>query len=148
MAGQTRDNEHATVRSHGATASQGPRVGAWSLALSSLAAVLTLRGMPSVARVKHWATPLYIAAMFGGILISTLPPFIVEKIKKPGWRIRHPDEVLVDAEESDPAARATHPAADRPGGGPAARGGVRERGSTRLPRRGRWAVEELRGALI
>lgn len=30
-----------------------------------------------------------------GIVISSLPPFIVE-IKKPSWKLAHPDEVLAD----------------------------------------------------
>ena len=50
--------------------------------------------------VSHFATPLYIAVMLGLILIASAPPFIIEKIKKPGWKIEHPDTVLLDLDES------------------------------------------------
>jgi hypothetical protein len=33
-----------------------------------------------------------------GIVISTAPPFIVEKVKKRSWVMTHPDKVLVDVE--------------------------------------------------
>lgn len=61
--------------------------------------------------VQHWPTPIYIAAMIAGILISSLPPFIIEKIKKPSWKLAHPDEVLVDAD----AGKSVAPAADTTG---------------------------------
>ncbi|MBV9415585.1 MAG: hypothetical protein JO363_11460 [Solirubrobacterales bacterium] len=53
--------------------------------------------------VKHWSTPVYVAAMVAGIVISSLPPFIIEKIKQPSWRLAHPDEVLVDVDPADAA---------------------------------------------
>jgi hypothetical protein len=57
------------------------------------------------AGIKHWATPVYIAAMFGAILLCSAPPFIFEKIKKPGWRIADPDPVLLDLDEDKTAAQ-------------------------------------------
>jgi amino acid transporter len=50
--------------------------------------------------VKHWATPVYVGAMVFGILITSAPPFIVEKIKKRSWIMAHPDQVLVDSADS------------------------------------------------
>ena len=50
--------------------------------------------------VKHWATPVYVAAMVLGIVITSAPPFIVEKVKKRSWIMAHPDEVLVDPSDS------------------------------------------------
>ena len=54
--------------------------------------------------VKHWATPIYVSAMLLGIVITSAPPFIVEKVKKRSWVIAHPDPVLVDTETSSPGA--------------------------------------------
>jgi len=61
--------------------------------------------------VKHWPTPIYVAAMVAGIVISSLPPFIIEKIKKPSRKLAHPDDVLVDVGPTD-AAQARRPAAE------------------------------------
>jgi hypothetical protein len=47
-----------------------------------------------------WPTPIYIAVMLGLIVICSAPPFIIEKIKKPGWKIEHPDTVLLDLDDS------------------------------------------------
>jgi hypothetical protein len=33
-------------------------------------------------------------------VIASAPPFIIEKIKKPGWKIEHPDTVLLDLDDS------------------------------------------------
>jgi len=33
-----------------------------------------------------------------GIVISTAPPFIIEKVKKRSWVMAHPDKLLVDVE--------------------------------------------------
>ena len=49
--------------------------------------------------------------MVAGIVISSLPPFIIEKIKKPSWRLAHPDEVLVDVEPAD-ATEVSQPRAE------------------------------------
>jgi amino acid transporter len=49
--------------------------------------------------VSHFATPVYIAVMLGLIVIASAPPFIIEKIKKPGWKIEHPDTVLLDLDD-------------------------------------------------
>jgi hypothetical protein len=39
-----------------------------------------------------------------GIVISTGPPFIIEKVKKRSWVMAHPDKVLVDVESSSVGA--------------------------------------------
>ena len=36
--------------------------------------------------------------MAAGIIICSLPPFVIEKVKRPSWNIAHPDEVLVDVD--------------------------------------------------
>jgi hypothetical protein len=45
--------------------------------------------------------------MLGLIVLASAPPFIIERIKKPGWKIEHPDTVLLDL---DDAASRTVPA--------------------------------------
>lgn len=56
--------------------------------------------------VSHWPTPIYIAVMFGLIIACSAPPFIIQKIKKPGWMIDHPDDVLIDPDETSTGAAA------------------------------------------
>ena len=53
--------------------------------------------------ISHWPTPIYIGAMLGAIVICSVPPFIIEKIKKPSWIEAHPDEVLLDLDEGKTA---------------------------------------------
>ena len=45
--------------------------------------------------LAHWPTPVYVAAMAGGIAICSLPPFLIDRWKRPGWRIATPDAVLL-----------------------------------------------------
>jgi len=52
--------------------------------------------------LDHWPTPIYIGAMFAAIVICSVPPFIIERIKKPTWAVADPDEVLLDVEEPPP----------------------------------------------
>ena len=55
--------------------------------------------------------------MFGLIMICSAPPFIIEKIKKPSWKIAHPDTVLLDLDDGKTRSRSQPP---RPlGAGPA-----------------------------
>jgi glutamate:GABA antiporter len=49
--------------------------------------------------VATWPTPIYVLAMFIAIVICSVPPFIIERIKKPNWFIAHPDPVLLDVDE-------------------------------------------------
>jgi len=93
----------------------GGKVGIWIVGGMGLIGSLTalVVGFIPPTGVKHWPTPIYVAAIAVGILISTLPPFIIEKVRKPSWRIAHPDEVLVDVEQAPSAGAAT-------GAGPAA----------------------------
>ena len=58
--------------------------------------------------MSHWPTPIYIAVMLGLIVICSAPPFIVDRVKKPGWKITSPDTVLLDLD--DGSADATAPA--------------------------------------
>jgi amino acid transporter len=83
----------------------GGKTGIWIVAGMGLAgcAFGLLIGFIPPTGVKHWATPVYIAAMAAGIVICSLPPFIIEKIKQPNWIIAHPDQVLVDVDPATPA---------------------------------------------
>jgi len=83
----------------------GGKAGIWIVAGAGLVGCVVgfVIGFVPPTAVKHWPTPFYVAAMVAGIVISSLPPFIIEKIKKPSWRLAHPDEVLVDAEPVDAA---------------------------------------------
>ncbi|HTX70519.1 MAG TPA: APC family permease [Solirubrobacteraceae bacterium] len=58
-------------------------------------------GFVPPAGIKHWPTPLYVLAMAVGIVITSAPPFIVEKVKKRSWIPAHPDEVLVDTGDTE-----------------------------------------------
>jgi hypothetical protein len=49
---------------------------------------------------------IYIAVMLGLIVISSAPPFIIEKIKKSDWKIEHPDTVLLDLDDGAPTVPA------------------------------------------
>ena len=49
--------------------------------------------------ISHWSTPVYVLAMFVGIVICSVPPFLADIFKKPGWRISKPDPILLDPEE-------------------------------------------------
>jgi amino acid transporter len=53
--------------------------------------------------VSHWPTPIYVAVMAGLIIVCSAPPFIVERIKKPGWKITNPDTVLLDLDDGSVA---------------------------------------------
>ncbi len=86
----------------------GGKVGIWIVAGSGLAGSLSglLIGFVPPSGVKHWPTPVYVGAMVAGIVIFSLPPFIIERIKKPSWKIAHPDEVLVDVDNGAAASPA------------------------------------------
>lgn len=85
----------------------GGKVGLWVIAGMGLAGSIfgLIIGFIPPTGIKHWPTPIYIAAMFGAILLCSAPPFIFEKIKKPGWRIETPDPVLLDLDEDKTAAQ-------------------------------------------
>jgi glutamate:GABA antiporter len=78
----------------------GGRVGMWIVGGMGLLGCVFgfVMGFIPPTGVKHWATPVYIGAMVLGIVISTAPPFIIEKVKKRSWIMTHPDNVLVDVE--------------------------------------------------
>ncbi|HMD57903.1 MAG TPA: hypothetical protein VKG82_10580 [Solirubrobacteraceae bacterium] len=52
--------------------------------------------MPSVAEYG-WSSIAY-------YVIFSVPPFIIERVKKPSWKIAHPDEVLVDVDNNGTAS--------------------------------------------
>jgi hypothetical protein len=41
--------------------------------------------------------------MVVGIVICSIPPFLADILKKPNWKITHPDPVLLDSPEEDAA---------------------------------------------
>jgi len=80
----------------------GGKVGIWIVGGMGLIGSLTglIVGFIPPPGQAHWSTPVYIAAIAFGILITSLPPFIIERIKKPSWNIVNPDPVLVDVPEA------------------------------------------------
>ena len=81
-ASQLRRRMHPVVRHHDKPVAQGPRIlGAGSIALISLAAVLTLRGFPSVAEYG-WSS---IAFYLMGTLFFFLPLALVAAELATGW---------------------------------------------------------------
>jgi putative glutamate/gamma-aminobutyrate antiporter len=79
----------------------GGKVGIWLVAGMGLAGSVfgLIIGFIPPAGIDHWPTPIYVAAMAGAIVICSVPPFIIERIKKPSWTITDPDEVLLDVDE-------------------------------------------------
>jgi amino acid transporter len=66
--------------------------------------------------IAHWSTPVYVLAMVIGIVICSVPPFLADILKKPNWKITHPDPVLLEASEEDAASDPTgYPPADATG---------------------------------
>jgi glutamate:GABA antiporter len=90
----------------------GGKAGIWIVAGAGIfgSAFSLIIGFVPPSGVSHWPTPIYIAVMLGLIVICSAPPFIMEKIKKPGWEIEHPDTVLLDLGDG-PTATAPAPAA-------------------------------------
>lgn len=80
----------------------GGKVGVWVVAGAGLAGCILgfIIGFVPPTGVKHWSTPIYVGAMVIGIVISSVPPFIVEKVKKPSWKLAHPDSSLVDVDDA------------------------------------------------
>lgn len=79
----------------------GGNAGMWIVAgVGILGCVLGLvLGFFPPTGVATWPTPIYVMAMFLAIVICSVPPFIIERIKKPSWFIAHPDPVLLDVDE-------------------------------------------------
>ena len=46
--------------------------------------------------ISHWPTPVYVLVMLVAIIICSVPPFLADILKKPSWKITHPDPVLLD----------------------------------------------------
>ena len=49
--------------------------------------------------VSHWPTPIYVTAMAVAIVVCSVPPFIVHRLRKPSWIELHPDPVLLELDE-------------------------------------------------
>jgi amino acid transporter len=79
----------------------GGKAGIWIVAGVGIfgSAFSLIIGFVPPSGISHWPTPIYIAVMFGLIIVCSAPPFIVEKIKKPGWKITNPDSVLLDLDD-------------------------------------------------
>ena len=90
----------------------GGNVGIWIVAGLGLAGSTfgLVIGFIPPSGLDHWPTPIYVAAMLAAILICSLPPFIIERIKKPGWKVGHPDDVLLDVDDRTVAPPAAAPA--------------------------------------
>jgi amino acid transporter len=84
----------------------GGKVGIWVISgMGLLGSVFGLIiGFVPPSGIKHWPTPVYVAAMAAAIVICSAPPFIIERIKKPSWTPAHPDEVLLDLDADAPSA--------------------------------------------
>jgi amino acid transporter len=87
----------------------GGMAGIWAVAGIGIfgSAFSLIIGFVPPSGVSHWPTPIYIAVMFGLIIVCSAPPFIIEKIKKPGWKIEHPDNVLLDLDDVSSAPPAS-----------------------------------------
>jgi putative glutamate/gamma-aminobutyrate antiporter len=89
----------------------GGNVGMWIVAGMGIvgSAFALIIGFIPPSGVSHWPTPIYIAAMVGLIVVCSIPPFIVERIKKPSWQITHPDEVPPRSRPGQDRAEARRP---------------------------------------
>ena len=81
----------------------GGKIGIWLVAGMGIfgSAFALIIGFVPPSGISHWPTSIYVAVMFGLIIVCSAPPFIVEKIKKPGWKMAHPDNVLLDIGDTD-----------------------------------------------
>ncbi|HME04614.1 MAG TPA: amino acid permease [Solirubrobacteraceae bacterium] len=77
----------------------GGTAGMWAVAGIGVAGCVFsfVLGFVPPSEVKHWPTPIYVAVMAVAIVVMSVPPFIIERVKKPSWVERHPDTVLLDA---------------------------------------------------
>jgi amino acid transporter len=80
----------------------GGKIGIWIVAGMGIfgSAFSLIIGFVPPSGISHWPTPIYVVVMLALIIVCSAPPFIVEKIKKPGWKIAHPDNVLLDVNDS------------------------------------------------
>jgi putative glutamate/gamma-aminobutyrate antiporter len=80
----------------------GGKIGIWIVAGLGLAGSTfgLVIGFIPPSGIPHWPTPIYVGAMFLAIIICSAPPFIIEAIKKPGWKSAHPDDVLLDVPDA------------------------------------------------
>lgn len=87
----------------------GKYAGMWIIAgLGILGSVFGLViGFFPPSGIAHWSTPIYVLAMVIGVVICSIPPFLADIFKKPGWKITHPDPILLDVGEDDAAGDPT-----------------------------------------
>ncbi|MEO9174588.1 MAG: amino acid permease, partial [Gaiellales bacterium] len=81
----------------------GKYVGMWVVAGMGIigSAFGLVIGFVPPSGISHWRTPIYVGAMFLGIVICSLPPLLATLLRKPSWRITNPDSVLLDLPEVD-----------------------------------------------
>jgi amino acid transporter len=80
----------------------GGKAGIWTVAGLGIvgSAFSLIIGFVPPSGVSHWPTPVYVVVMLALIIVCSAPPFIIEKIKKPGWKIERPDNVLLDLDDA------------------------------------------------
>jgi glutamate:GABA antiporter len=78
----------------------GGMAGMWVVGCIGIAGCIFsfLLGFIPPSEVKHWSTPIYVAVMVVAIILLSVPPFIIERIKKPSWVESQPDTVLLDTD--------------------------------------------------
>jgi amino acid transporter len=76
----------------------GKFVGMWLVAgLGAIGCLFGLvLGFFPPTGISHWPTPVYVLVMLVAIIICSVPPFLADILKKPSWKITHPDPVLLD----------------------------------------------------
>lgn len=87
----------------------GKYAGMWIVAgLGILGSVFGLvLGFFPPTGIAHWPTPVYVLVMLAGVVICSVPPFLADWLKKPNWKITHPDPILLDASDEDAASDPT-----------------------------------------
>ena len=76
----------------------GPYLGMWIVAGMGIlgSGFGLIIGFVPPSEIEHWPTPIYVAAIAAAIVVCSAPPFLLDRFKKPGWRIANPDPVLMD----------------------------------------------------
>jgi amino acid transporter len=84
----------------------GPHLGMWIIASMGILGSLfgLILGFFPPTGISHWSTPVYVFAMIVGIVICSIPPFLADILKKPNWKITHPDPILLDVDDEDAAS--------------------------------------------
>ena len=88
----------------------GGMAGLWAVGGIGIAGCIFsfVLGFIPPSEVKHWPTPIYVAVMVAAIVLLSIPPLIVERVKKPSWLEAEPDPVLIDASGDAAPAPKSH----------------------------------------